>query len=239
MTSCAMGSPPRLTAASSSHPQPLADDTDPAGSHRKPRRASKRLEEAGRSRAPDQCATLRRRCSGLRAIRVQRWRAADPGLIPPTSLTAPDPRIFVRQDALTPATSPSSTTDTIAKAVHLQRDPSIQRRCAARGLAVALLRGVRSLSLPRCCNASVPPQGDRNMRHKLFQTVIVSVASLSVAGVLAAQTGDRLRIPAGFQHWYLVNSLLVTKDNPQFDTTGGLHHVYVNDTGLARLKKGG
>ena len=77
------------------------------------------------------------------------------------------------------------------------------------------------------------------MRHKLFQTVIVSVASLSVAGVLTAQTGDRLRIPAGFQHWYLVNSLLVTKDSPQFDTTGGLHHVYVNDIGLARLKKGG
>ena len=149
MTSCAMGSPPRLTAASSSHPQPLADDTDPAGSHRKPRRASKRLEEAGRSRAPDQCATLRRRCSGLRAIRVQRWRAADPGLIPPTSLTAPDPRIFVRQDALTPATSPSCTTDTIAKAVHLQRDPSAQRRCAARGLAVALLSGVRSDHLSR------------------------------------------------------------------------------------------
>src|SRR5882762_1703613 len=83
------------------------------------------------------------------------------------------------------------------------------------------------------------PQGDKNMRHKLFQTVIVSVASLSVAGVLAAQTGDRLRIPAGFQRWYLVNSLLVTKDSPQFDTTGGLHHVYVNDIGLARLKRGG
>src|SRR5258706_6302678 len=83
------------------------------------------------------------------------------------------------------------------------------------------------------------PQGDKNMRHKLFQTVIVSVASLSVTGVLVAQTGDRLRIPAGFQHWYLVNSLLVTKDSPLFDTTGGLHHVYVNDIGLARLKKGG
>src|SRR5258705_3719936 len=83
------------------------------------------------------------------------------------------------------------------------------------------------------------PQGDKNMRHKLFQTVIVSVASLSVTGVLVAQTGDRHRMPAGFQRWYLVNSLLVTKDSPQFDTTGGLHHVYVNDIGLARLKKGG
>ena len=31
----------------------------------------------------------------------------------------------------------------------------------------------------------------------------------------------------------------MTKDSPQFDTTGGLHHVYVNDIGLARLKKGG
>jgi hypothetical protein len=83
------------------------------------------------------------------------------------------------------------------------------------------------------------PQGDKNMRNKLFQIVIVSVASLWVAGVLAAQAGDALTIPAGFQHWYLVNSLLVTKDSPLFDTTGGLHHVYVNDIGLARLKMGG
>ena len=73
------------------------------------------------------------------------------------------------------------------------------------------------------------------MRHKLFQTVIVSVASLSVAGVLAAQTGDRLRIPAGFQHWYLVNSLLVTKDSPQFDTTGVHLSIPVIDDGQLAL----
>src|SRR5467141_2686150 len=68
---------------------------------------------------------------------------------PPSISDCTRSRIFVRQDALTPATSPSCTTDTIAKAVHLQRDPSIQRRCAARGLAVALLRVARSDHLSR------------------------------------------------------------------------------------------
>src|SRR5258706_11626241 len=68
---------------------------------------------------------------------------------PPSISDCARPRIFVCQDALTPATSPSSTTDTIAKAVHLQRDPSSQRRCATRGLTVALLRGVRTDHLLR------------------------------------------------------------------------------------------
>jgi cytochrome P460 len=77
------------------------------------------------------------------------------------------------------------------------------------------------------------------MRHKFFQTLVVGAAFLSVAALFAAQAGDALRLPAGFEHWYLVNSMLVTKDSPQFDTIGGLHHIYVNDVGLARLKKGG
>src|SRR6266850_631260 len=76
-------------------------------------------------------------------------RAADPGLIPHNISDCARSRIFVCQDALTPATSPSCTTDTIAKAVHLQRDPSARRRCAARGLAVALLRSVRTDHLSR------------------------------------------------------------------------------------------
>jgi hypothetical protein len=62
---------------------------------------------------------------------------------------------------------------------------------------------------------------------------------VSAAAALAAQSGDALRIPAGFEHWYLVNSMIVTKDSPQSDAIGGLHHIYVNAVGLPRLKKGG
>jgi hypothetical protein len=54
-------------------------------------------------------------------------------------------------------------------------------------------------------------------------------------GVLTAQAGDRLRIPAGFRHWYLVNSLLVTKDSPQFDATGVHLSIPLIDDGQLAL----
>ena len=94
------------------------------------------------------------------------------------------PRIFVCQDALTAATPPSSTTDTIAKAVHLQRDPSIQRRCAARGLAVALLRGVRTDPLSR-----------RGLLLS-FVTLVALVAGLIAEPALLKKAGhDHRKVP--------------------------------------------
>jgi hypothetical protein len=77
------------------------------------------------------------------------------------------------------------------------------------------------------------------MRRKLTQIGVGGAACFSIAVALAAQTGDALQIPAGFDHWYLVNSMIVTKDSPQADAIGGLHHIYVNDVGLPRLKTGG
>jgi hypothetical protein len=78
------------------------------------------------------------------------------------------------------------------------------------------------------------------MRLNFFRTLAVSVvAGLALGTVFAAPAGDRLTIPVGFEHWYLVNSMVVTKDSPLFDAIGGLHHIYVNAVGLPRLKKGG
>jgi hypothetical protein len=69
--------------------------------------------------------------------------------------------------------------------------------------------------------------------------LVVGAAGLSLAVVSTAQIGDALRLPADFEHWYLVNSMIVTKDSPQADAIGGLHHIFVNDVGLPRLKGGG
>ena len=67
------------------------------------------------------------------------------------------------------------------------------------------------------------------------RTVCLAIAML----VAAAPSGDKLKIPTGFDHWFLVNSMVITKDSPLSASIGGLHHIYVNDVGLARLKKGG
>jgi hypothetical protein len=64
-------------------------------------------------------------------------------------------------------------------------------------------------------------------------------AALALVTLVAAPAGDKLVIPAGFEHWYLVNSMVVTKDSPLSASIGGIHHIYINAVGFARLKKGG
>jgi hypothetical protein len=76
-------------------------------------------------------------------------------------------------------------------------------------------------------------------RNFLSVCVTVGVAFLAIATASAARSGDRLTIPAGFEHWFLVNSMIVTKDSPVFEAIGGLHHIYINAVGLPRLKMGG
>jgi hypothetical protein len=77
--------------------------------------------------------------------------------------------------------------------------------------------------------------------HRNFFSVwaTVGVALLAFGAVSAASVGVTLAIPAGFEHWYLVNSMIVTKDSPVFGAIGGLHHIYINPVGVPRLKAGG
>ena len=78
------------------------------------------------------------------------------------------------------------------------------------------------------------------MRRSPYVAIAVtSVALLALGSVSAAIAPPALEIPVGFQRWYLVNSMIITKDSPSFSAIDGLHHIYVNDIGLPRLMKGG
>lgn len=78
------------------------------------------------------------------------------------------------------------------------------------------------------------------MRRISCVALAVTSAALLAWGSVSAATGPpALKIPAGFQHWYLVNSMIITKASPSFSAIDGLHHIYVNDIGLPRLMKGG
>ena len=78
------------------------------------------------------------------------------------------------------------------------------------------------------------------MRHNFFAaSAILGGVLLALSTVSAARPVEKLAIPTGFDHWFLVNSMIVTKDSPLFDAIGGLHHIYVNSVGLPRLKTGG
>ena len=76
-------------------------------------------------------------------------------------------------------------------------------------------------------------------RMRLYGQSVLIVAFAAVGTLLAAQTGDALKIPADFKHWYLVHSTLITKDENKFGLFPGVHLIYVNATGFERLKRGG
>jgi len=64
--------------------------------------------------------------------------------------------------------------------------------------------------------------------------------TLILLGAVSAQTsGDDIAFPNGFRDWFVVNSMIVTKDSPMFSQIGGLHIIYVNAKGLPTLKAGG
>jgi hypothetical protein len=65
------------------------------------------------------------------------------------------------------------------------------------------------------------------------------VGTLVAAGALFAGTRGELKIPEHFQHWYLVNCLLLTKEPNPFGISSGMHLIYVNSIGFERLKRGG
>ena len=76
--------------------------------------------------------------------------------------------------------------------------------------------------------------------HRKCRTISVLTGILLSFGTIYAQTaGDDVPFPNGFRDWFLVNSMIVTKDSPIFDQLGGLHMIYVNAKGLPTLKNGG
>jgi hypothetical protein len=78
-----------------------------------------------------------------------------------------------------------------------------------------------------------------NMRNTRLFIPAALVASLVATGTLFASTKDGLKIPADFQHGYLANSMLVTKEPNKTGLKTGVHLIYVNPVGFDRLKRGG
>jgi len=77
-----------------------------------------------------------------------------------------------------------------------------------------------------------------HLGHFRVRTAVI-IGVLALGCLSAASTDDSLAIPPGFDHWYLVNSMVITKDSPLFGAIGGLHHIYINSIGFDRLKGGG
>jgi Cytochrome P460 len=85
--------------------------------------------------------------------------------------------------------------------------------------------------------------GDRVKTLKQFQAPPFVPAALlcalaAVATALAASDAGP-SLPKNFQHWYLANSMLATKEPNQFGLVAGNHLIYINPVGFDRFRRGG
>jgi len=93
-------------------------------------------------------------------------------------------------------------------------------------------------SEPTVSNEEVPVRNLSRQRSDSFALRALVVAAVA-AGTLSASMEGGLKIPVGFQHWYLANSMLATKEPNQFGLVTGNHLIYVNRVGFARFTQGG
>jgi hypothetical protein len=77
------------------------------------------------------------------------------------------------------------------------------------------------------------------MQRRLLGILGLTGTLILLGAVSARTAGDDVPFPNGFRDWFVVNSMIVTKDSPIFGQIGGMHIIYVNTKGLATLKKGG
>jgi hypothetical protein len=78
------------------------------------------------------------------------------------------------------------------------------------------------------------------MARKFLGVVVLGVMALSMGAVATSSAAsDDVPFPTGFRDWFVVNSMVITKDSPLSAQIGGLHIIYVNAKGLPVLKSGG
>jgi hypothetical protein len=77
------------------------------------------------------------------------------------------------------------------------------------------------------------------MQCKLLGILGLAGILMSLNAVSAQTAADDVQFPNGFRDWFVVNSMIVTKDSPISAQIGGMHIIYVNAKGLPTLKKGG
>lgn len=79
------------------------------------------------------------------------------------------------------------------------------------------------------------------MRKKVFFGLGAAlVLSVGLAWSVGAKDAAKVPFPTGWRGWTHVKTMAITSDqHPLFNAFGGIHHIYVNQTGLKAAKSGG
>jgi hypothetical protein len=73
------------------------------------------------------------------------------------------------------------------------------------------------------------------------QKIQLSCATLVVLAMtsIAAQPADEITQPTGYRNWFHVNTMIIDKASPLFESLGGMHNVHVNSAAEAALQNRG
>jgi hypothetical protein len=75
--------------------------------------------------------------------------------------------------------------------------------------------------------------------RKVIGSLVLAGILVLLGAIVALSAGNGVPFPTAFRNWFVVNSMIVTKNSPTFAQIGGMHVIYVNAKGLPTLKKGG
>src|SRR5450432_4447849 len=92
---------------------------------------------------------------------------------------------------------------------------------------------------PNLTNSSLMPKFGGTMPRKLGLILGIIAMFTAMGSVFAQSTTNDVPFPTGFRDWFLVNTMIVTKDSPISSQIGGLHHIYVNAVTSPTLKASG
>ena len=63
-------------------------------------------------------------------------------------------------------------------------------------------------------------------------------AALALAVVLPTLGGQPIAYPEGYRDWTHVKSMVIQPGHPLFESFGGIHHIYANETARAGYRSG-
>ncbi len=81
------------------------------------------------------------------------------------------------------------------------------------------------------------------LKMKKHMRVIIAVNIIAViliaSGVFAGEKQEsQVQYPEGYRQWTHVKSMVIQKGHPLYDSFGGIHHIYANQSALKAMKSG-
>jgi hypothetical protein len=68
--------------------------------------------------------------------------------------------------------------------------------------------------------------------------LLVAVAPFCLGGLYENESPEKVPYPEGYRRWTHVRSGLIGPESPDYQQTGGLHHIYANDKAMKGYESG-